>query len=125
MREMRVSVTQSNMKRLIMTPFAQALTESGLKPRQLCRAIERLTGRPFSPTMPSRWISGLHDAPPLALAVVALLARLPEEERAELIAAPPRKAYTRKEIVVNSIRHDYQMGLHQLYDGAGIGNEGE
>lgn len=77
------------------TPFAQALQASRLKPLEYCRAVAKLTGRPYSPTMTSRWISGLHDAPAPAVALAVLLGRLPEEERKALIAGPPRKKYTR------------------------------
>lgn len=76
--------------------FAEALKQSGLKPLQFCRAVDKLTGASYSPTMPSRWIHGIHAAPPPAIALAVLLGRLPPEERAALTAGPPRKKYTRK-----------------------------
>ena len=76
--------------------FTEALKQSGLKPLQFCRAVEKLTGESYSPTMPSRWIHGIHSAPPPAIALAVLLGRLPPEERAALAAGPPRKKYTRK-----------------------------
>lgn len=76
--------------------FGEALELAKLRPRQFCRAVERLSGRSYSPTMPSRWLNGKHDAPPPAIALAVLLGRLPAEELAALTAAPPRKKYTRK-----------------------------
>ena len=78
------------------TKFALALKEADLKPLEFCRAITSLTGLKYSPTMPSRWISGMHEAPPPALALAELLGRLPEEQRKDLCAGPPRKTYMRK-----------------------------
>ena len=77
------------------TPFALALKEAGLKPLQYCRAVTALTGQTYSPVMPSRWISGQHEAPAPAIALAVLLGRLPEDERKTLIQGPPRKKYTR------------------------------
>ena len=79
------------------TPFASALAAAGIKPRQYCRAVERLSSLSFSPTMVSRWLSGDHAASPTAVALAVLLGQLSEEARAPLIAPPPRKPYTRKE----------------------------
>ncbi len=76
--------------------FASALAQSGLKPLQFCRAVEKLTGQTYSPTMPSRWIGGLHKAPPPAVALAIVLGMLPKEELDGLIAAPTRKKYARK-----------------------------
>lgn len=81
-----------------MTPFAKAISDAGLKPLQYCRAVERLSGQPFSPTMTSRWISGDHAASPAAVALAVLLGQLSDDLLAPLIAAPPRKPYTRKAV---------------------------
>ncbi len=78
------------------TPFALALKEAGLRPLDYCRAVTKLTGLPYSPVMTSRWISGVHEAPPPAVALAVLLGGLDEDDRRALIAAPPRKKYTRK-----------------------------
>lgn len=73
--------------------FSQALNDSGVKPLEYCRAVERLSGKKLSPTMPSRWLSGMHEAPPAAIALAVLIGRLPETDRQKLTEAPPRKPY--------------------------------
>ncbi len=78
------------------TPFALALERTGLKPLEYCRAVTKLTGLPYSPVMTSRWISGLHDAPPPAIALAVLLGGLEEEDRKALTVGPPRKKYVRR-----------------------------
>jgi len=78
-------------------PFAEALKESGLRPVDFCRAVEKLTGQPFSPVMSSRWNRGFCAAPAPAIALAVLLGRVPEEERKALTQGPPRKKYTYKE----------------------------
>lgn len=80
----------------VSTVFGLALQQSGLKPLQYCRAVAKLTGQTYSPVMTSRWIQGVHDAPPPAVALAVLLGRLPKEELQQLTARPPRKKYTRK-----------------------------
>lgn len=81
----------------VSTVFGLSLRKSSLRPLDYCRAVSRLTGREYSPVMTSRWIQGVHEAPPPALALAILLGRLPEDERKALIQGPPRKKYTRKE----------------------------
>lgn len=78
------------------SPFAEALRQSGLRPVDFCRAVEKLTGQQFSPVMSSRWNRGFCAAPAPAVALAVLLGRLPEEERKALIQGPPRKKYTKK-----------------------------
>lgn len=78
------------------SPFALALQTARLKPLEYCRAVAKLTGKPYSPVMTSRWISGLYEAPPPAIALAVLLGGLADEDRKVLVAAPPRKKYTRK-----------------------------
>ena len=78
------------------TPFAQALRAAKLRPLDYCRAVTKLTGLPYSPVMTSRWISGLHEAPPPAVALAVLLGGLEDDVKKLLIAGPPRKKYTRK-----------------------------
>ena len=78
------------------TPFAKALQEANLRPTAYCRAVSRLTGANYSPVMTSRWIQGVYDAPPPAIALAVLLGRLPNEERETLTAAPKRKTRTQR-----------------------------
>lgn len=80
-----------------LSPFTLALRQSGLRPMDFCRAVEKLSGKKYSPVMTSRWIQGIYDAPAPAIALAVLLGRLPEEERKALIQGPPRKKYTKKE----------------------------
>lgn len=81
----------------ISTAFALSLRKSKLRPLDYCRAVTRLTGQEYSPVMTSRWVRGVHEAPPPALALAILLGRLPEDERKALIQGPPRKKYTRRQ----------------------------
>lgn len=70
------------------SPFAKALQKSGLRSVDFCRAVEKLTGQPCSAVLASRWRQGKNRAPVHALALVALLGQLPNEELQRLIKNP-------------------------------------
>ena len=81
---------------MTLTAFALAMQQAGLRPLQYCRAVEKLTGQPYSPVMTSRWLHGQHEAPAPAVALAILLGRLSTEEREALTSGPPRKKQTKK-----------------------------
>lgn len=70
-------------------PVADALTALGWRPRDLRRALSRLAGVEFHDQTIYRWCWGSdspngHPPPPLLLAALALIQRLPEKQREAL-----------------------------------------
>ena len=66
--------------------FAGRLRVAGLSQRQFRELVLRLGGQRIAPTTTSRWVKGSRTAPPCALALLGLVARIPPAELARLLA---------------------------------------
>jgi hypothetical protein len=66
--------------------FADLLRVTGLNQTQFRELVGRLTGRSLDRTTTSRWVRGTRPAPPCALALLELIARIPPGELRRLLA---------------------------------------
>jgi hypothetical protein len=66
--------------------FAGRLRAAGLSQREFRELVLRLGGRRIAQTTTSRWAKGTREAPPCALALLGLVARIPPAELARLLA---------------------------------------
>jgi hypothetical protein len=73
--------------------FKAELRQAGIgKQVKLVQVVERLTGHKMDPTTSSRWTRGVRGVNPLALAFIRLFKRLPDEQKAELLADEQKPA---------------------------------
>lgn len=68
--------------------FAEQLRTAGLNQTEFRALVQRLGGGRVAQTTTSRWVKGTRAAPPCALALLGLVARIPPAELARLLAAP-------------------------------------
>lgn len=66
--------------------FAGKLRAAGLNQTEFRRLVERLGGGRLAQTTTSRWTKGTRTPPPCALALLALVARIPPAELDRLLA---------------------------------------
>lgn len=60
--------------------FAGKLRAAGLSQTEFRELVERLAGQRIAQTTTSRWVKGTRAAPPCALALLGLVARIPPAE---------------------------------------------
>lgn len=66
--------------------FAGMLRAAGLSQTEFRELVERLAGQRVAQTTTSRWVKGTRAAPPCALALLGLVARIPPAELHRLLA---------------------------------------